>query len=172
MRIIPINLRLLHLPVLVQVFNLKVDRQLSLNISREVLFIWFCWYDIILLHVQELARLLQERGEPVLAIRISWISRLWVLVFEQRHFYIFIMRLTVEERVFILESCLKTMSCAHCRQSFFEKFRRQAPVKSAIAKMIKKRKNAKKGCKEHGETCRYVHWSEWTSFPTLTVNTG
>jgi hypothetical protein len=44
----------------------------------------------------------------------------------------------VEERVFILESYLKTMSYAHCRQSFFEKYRRQAPVKSAIAKMIKK----------------------------------
>ena len=48
------------------------------------------------------------------------------------------MRLTVEERVFILESYLKTMSCAHCRQSFFGKLRRQAPVKSAIAEMIKK----------------------------------
>jgi hypothetical protein len=48
------------------------------------------------------------------------------------------MRLTVEERVFILESYLKTMSYAQCRQSFFETFRRQAPVKSAIAKMIKK----------------------------------
>ena len=48
------------------------------------------------------------------------------------------MRLTVEERVFILESYLKTMSYDHCRQSFFEKFRRQAPVKSAIAKMVKK----------------------------------
>jgi len=48
------------------------------------------------------------------------------------------MRLTVEERVFILGSYLKVMSYAHCRQSFFEKFRRQAPVKSAIAKMIKK----------------------------------
>jgi len=59
-------------------------------------------------------------------------------VFEQRHFYAFIMQLTVEERVFILESYLKTMSYAHCRQSFFENFRRQAPVKSAIAKMIKK----------------------------------
>jgi hypothetical protein len=35
------------------------------------------------------------------------------------------MRLTVEERVFILESYLKTMSYVHCRQSFFEKFRRQ-----------------------------------------------
>jgi hypothetical protein len=33
------------------------------------------------------------------------------------------MRLTVEERLFILESYLKTMSYAHCRQSFFEKFR-------------------------------------------------
>jgi hypothetical protein len=48
------------------------------------------------------------------------------------------MRLTVEERVFILESYLKTMSYAQCRQSFFEKIGRQAPVKSAIAKMIKK----------------------------------
>jgi len=33
------------------------------------------------------------------------------------------MRLTVEERVFILKSYLKMMSYAHCRQSFFEKFR-------------------------------------------------
>jgi len=33
------------------------------------------------------------------------------------------MRLTVEERVFILESYLKTMTYAHFRQSFFEKFR-------------------------------------------------
>jgi hypothetical protein len=48
------------------------------------------------------------------------------------------MRLTVKKRLFILESYLKTMSYACCRQSFFEKFRRQAPVKSVIAKMIKK----------------------------------
>jgi hypothetical protein len=33
------------------------------------------------------------------------------------------MRLTVEERVFILESYFKTLSYVHCRQSFFEKFR-------------------------------------------------
>jgi len=52
-------------------------------------------------------------------------------------FYAFIMRFTVEERVFILKCYLKMMSYAHCRQSFFEKFRRQAPVKSAIAKKIK-----------------------------------
>jgi hypothetical protein len=48
------------------------------------------------------------------------------------------MRLTLEERVFILGSYSKTMSYAHCRQSFFEKFRRQEPVKSAIAKITKK----------------------------------
>jgi hypothetical protein len=48
------------------------------------------------------------------------------------------MRLTVGERVFILKNKLKTMSYTLCRQSFFEKLRRQAPVKSAIAKMIKK----------------------------------
>jgi hypothetical protein len=60
----------------------------------------------------------------------------------------------VEERVSILESYLQTMSYAHCRQSFFEKFRRQAPVKNAIAKMIKKLKNAKKSSEEHSETCR------------------
>jgi hypothetical protein len=48
------------------------------------------------------------------------------------------MLLTVEERVFILESYLKTMSYAHCTQSFFEKIGRQAPVKGAIAKMINK----------------------------------
>jgi hypothetical protein len=54
------------------------------------------------------------------------------------------MRLTVEERVFILESYLKTMSYAHCRQSFFEKFRRQAPVESAIAKIIKNERTLRK----------------------------
>jgi len=53
-------------------------------------------------------------------------------------FYAFIMRLTVDEHVLILESYLKTKSYAHCRQSCLEKFRRQAPVKSVIAKMIKK----------------------------------
>ena len=47
------------------------------------------------------------------------------------------MRLTVEERVFILGSYLKTMSYAHCRQSFFEKFRRQAPVKVLLRKLLK-----------------------------------
>jgi len=40
------------------------------------------------------------------------------------------MRLTVEERVFILERYLKTMSYAHCRQSFFEKLKASASKKS------------------------------------------
>jgi hypothetical protein len=44
------------------------------------------------------------------------------------------MRLTVEERVFILESYLKTMFYVHCRQSFFEKFRSQKPVKVLLRK--------------------------------------
>jgi len=43
------------------------------------------------------------------------------------------MRLTVEECVFILESYLKTMSYAHCRQSFFEKFRRQLKMNITLA---------------------------------------
>jgi len=54
------------------------------------------------------------------------------------------MRLTVEERVFILENDLKTMCYAHCRQSFFEKIRRQAPVKSAIVKIIKNERTLRK----------------------------
>jgi len=36
------------------------------------------------------------------------------------------------------------MSYAHCRQNFFEKFRRQAPVKSAIAKMAKNERTLRK----------------------------
>jgi len=64
-------------------------------------------------------------------------------VFEERHFLRFHNAVNSGRTciyVFILESYLKTMSYAHCRQSFFEKFRRQAPVKSAIAEMIKKMK--------------------------------
>jgi hypothetical protein len=86
------------------------------------------------------------------------------------------MRLTVEERVFILESYLKTISYAHCRQSFFEKFRRQAPVKSAIAKIIKKLqetgslldKNWQKSVLTPGIL---QNIQKAISFPTLTVNT-
>jgi hypothetical protein len=61
-----------------------------------------------------------------------------VLVFEQRHFLRFHNAVNSGRTCIYLESYLKTMSYAHCRQSLFEKFRRKAPVKSAIAKMIKK----------------------------------
>jgi hypothetical protein len=36
------------------------------------------------------------------------------------------------------------MSYAHCRKSFFEKFRRQAPVKCAIVKMVKNERTLRK----------------------------
>ena len=93
---------------------------------------------MILLHIQELARLLQEgenRSWPYVSAE-SVDSEYWCL--NNAIVYSFIMRLTVEEHVFILEIHLKTMSYVHCRQRSFEKFRRQAPVKSAIAKTIKK----------------------------------
>jgi hypothetical protein len=88
------------------------------------------------------------------------------------------MRFTVEEFVFILESYLKTMSYAHCRQSFFEKFGRPSPVKSAVAKMIKKfcetgslldkNRNRQKSVLTPG-ILQDIKTA--ISFPTLTVNT-
>jgi hypothetical protein len=66
------------------------------------------------------------------------------------------MRLTVEERVFILESYLKMMSYVHRRQSFFDKFRRQAPVKNVIAKMIKNERTLRKvarNMEKHVDKC-------------------
>ena len=82
----------------------------------------------------------------------------------------------MEERVFILESYLKKMSYIHCRQSFFEKFGRQVPVQSAIAKMMKKfrktgslldkNRNRQKSVLTPG-TLQDIQ----TSFPTLTANT-
>jgi hypothetical protein len=89
------------------------------------------------------------------------------------------MRLTVVERVFILESYLKAMSYAHCRQSFSEKFRRQTLVKSAIAKIIikfretgsllDKNRNRQKSVLTPG-ILQDIQTA--ISFPTLTVNTG
>jgi hypothetical protein len=71
------------------------------------------------------------------------------------------------------------MSYAHCRQSYFEKFRRQAPVKSAIAKMIKK------FCETGSLLDKNRNWQKTVltpgilqviqtaiSFPTLVVNTA
>ena len=91
------------------------------------------------------------------------------------------MRLRVEEHVFTLESYLKTMSYAHCIQRFFEKFRRQASVKSAIAKMIKKfretgslvdkNRNRQKSVSTPG-ILQDIQKAISFPFPTLTVNAG
>ena len=75
---------------------------------------------------QDCCRRGENRSWPSVSVE-SVDSECWCL--NKAIFYAFIMRLTVEERVFILESCLKTMSYVHCRQRFFEKFRRQAPIK-------------------------------------------
>jgi hypothetical protein len=108
------------------VFNLKLDRQLSREYFTSdtiyngsagmTLYYYMCrsW--------QDCCRRWENRSWPSVSVQ-SVDSECWCL---HSNFNAFIMRLTVEERVFILESYLKTMSYAHCRQSFFEKFRRQA----------------------------------------------
>jgi len=68
---------------------------------------------------QDCCRRGENRSWPSISVE-SVDSECWFL---NAIFYAFIMRLTVEERVFILESYLKAMSYAHCRQSYFEKFR-------------------------------------------------
>jgi hypothetical protein len=99
---------------------------------------------------QDCCRRGENRSWPSVSVE-SVESESWCL--NKAIFYAFIMRLTVEEPVFILKSYLKTMSYAHCRQSFFEKFRRQAPVYYSCHRRSKW-KNATKSCEEHGETCR------------------
>jgi len=69
---------------------------------------------------QDCCRRGENRSRPSVSVE-SVNSECWCL--NNAIFYAFIMRLTVEECVFILESYLKMMSYAHCRQSFFEKFR-------------------------------------------------
>jgi hypothetical protein len=75
--------KLLSSHSLYRAFKLKVGHQLSREYftadafyngsAGMTLYYYMCWM---------LARLLQERGEPVLAFHISWISRQWVLVFK------------------------------------------------------------------------------------------
>jgi hypothetical protein len=120
-----------------RVFALKVDRQLSREYFTSddfyngsagmTLYYYMCrnW--------QDCCRRGENRSWPSVSVE-SVDSECWC--FNNAIFYAFIMRLTVEERLFIVESYLKTMSYAHYRQSFFEKLRRQAPVKSYIAKII------------------------------------
>ena len=72
---------------------------------------------------QDCCRRGENRSWPSVSVE-SVDSECWFL--NNTIFYAFIMRLTVEEHVFILETYLKTMSYAQCKQSIFEKFRRQA----------------------------------------------
>jgi len=108
-------------PVLYRVFNLQVDRQLSREYFTSdaiyngsagmTLYYYMCrsWQDCC------------SRGEnrswPSVSTE-SVDSECWCL--NSAIFYAFIVRLTVEERVFILESYLKTMCYAHCRQKFMK----------------------------------------------------
>jgi hypothetical protein len=69
---------------------------------------------------QDCCRRGENRSWPSVSVE-SVDSECWFL--NNAIFYAFIMRLTVEEHVFILKSYLKTMSYAHCKQRFFEKFR-------------------------------------------------
>jgi hypothetical protein len=124
----------LHLPIFkrlhkiakndYRVFNLKMDRQLSREYFtsdaiyngsvRMTLYYYMCksW--------QNCCRRRENRSWPSVSVE-SVDSECWFL--NNAIFYAIIMRLTVKERLFILESYLKTMSYAHCRRSSFEKFR-------------------------------------------------
>jgi hypothetical protein len=100
------------------VFNLKVDRQLRheyftsdaiYNGSAGMkLYYYMCksW--------QDCCRRGENRSWPSVSAE-SVDSECWFL--NNTIFYTFIMRLTVEECLFILERYLKTMSYAHCRES-------------------------------------------------------
>ena len=66
---------------------------------------------------QDCCRRGENRSWPSASVE-SVDSECWCL--NNANFYGFIMRLTVEGRIFILESYLKTMSYIHCRQSFLK----------------------------------------------------
>jgi hypothetical protein len=148
------------------------------NISRQMLFIMVLLVWHYTTTCAEVGKTVAGEGRTGLGhpyqLNQSTVSAgIWTTPF----FYAFIMRLKVEERVPILESYLKTMFYAHCWQSFFEKFRRQAPVKSAVAKMIKKFHEAgslldKNRNRQKSVLTPGISALKWTSFPTLTVNTG
>ena len=92
-------------------------------------------------------------------------------------FYAFIMRLTVEESVLILESYLKTMPYVHCRQSFFWKIWKARASKKCYCEKIKKfRKTGSLLDKNHNRQKSVlipgILQDIQTSVPTLTVNTG
>jgi hypothetical protein len=69
------------------------------------LYHYMCW------SWQDCCRIAENRSWPTISVK-SVDSECWIL---NTIFYAFIMQLTVEERVFILESYLKTISYAYCR---------------------------------------------------------
>ena len=109
-----------------RVFNLKVDRSLSREyFTSDAVYngsVGMTLYYYMCRSWQDCCRRGENRSWPSVSVE-SVDSDCWCL--NNVIFYAFIMRLTVEVRVFIVEIYLKTMSYAHCRQSFFEKFRRQ-----------------------------------------------
>jgi hypothetical protein len=121
-----------------RVFNLKMDRQLSREYFTSDAFhngsAGMTLYYYMCRSWQDCCRRGENQSWPYVSVE-SIDSECWYL--KNVIFYAFLIQLTVEERVFNLENYLKTTSYAHCTQSFSEKIRRQAPVKSAIANMIK-----------------------------------
>jgi hypothetical protein len=121
--------------ILYRMFNLKLDRQLSREYFTSDAFCngsaGMTLYYYMCRSWQDCYRRGESRSWPSVSVE-SVDSECWCL--NNTIIYGFILRLTLEESVFILECYLKTMSYAHCRQRFFKKFRRQAPVKSVIAK--------------------------------------
>jgi hypothetical protein len=105
-------------------FNLKVDRQLSREyFTSDAIYngsagMTLCYH--MCRNWQDCCRRGENRSWPSVSVE-SVDSECWFL--NNAIFHAFIMRLTVEERVFILEPYFKTMSYTHCRQNFFEKFR-------------------------------------------------
>jgi len=100
-----------------RVFNLKVDRQLCREyFTSDAIYngsVGMTLYYYMCRSWQDCCRRGENRSWPSVSAE-SVDSECWCL--NNANFYTFVMRLTVVEHVFILESYLKTMSYAHCRQ--------------------------------------------------------
>ena len=83
---------------------------------------------------QDCCRRGENRSWPSVSVE-SVYSECWCL--NNAIFYAFIMRLTMEELVFILESYLKTMSYFHRRQSFLKNLEGKRQYKILLRKRLK-----------------------------------
>ena len=96
-------------------FNLKVDRQLSREyFTSDAIYngsAGMTLYYYMCRSLQDCCRREENLSWPSVSVE-SADSECWCL--NNAIFYAFIMRLTVEEHVFILKSYFKTMSYAHC----------------------------------------------------------